>query len=122
MIVYSLTELPKEFQEKIDSIENILRELLAWTRFASIPQLRATLEKELDTDEKKLAYENSDGENTLKDIVPLSGAPYGTITNWWPRWYRIGILTESETRKGRMKKIVSLSAVGIDIPKNKDKK
>lgn len=112
-----MTELSKEVQQKIESIESTLVEILKWTRFANIPKLKETLESELDTDEKKLAYENSDGENTLKDLVPISGAPYGTITNWWPRWYRLGIMTESEIRKGRMKKIISLTDIGIPVPK-----
>lgn len=112
-----MTDLPKEVQQKIDSIENTLAEILKWTRFANIPKLKETLENELDTDEKKLAYENSNGENTLKDLAPICGAPYGTITNWWPRWYRLGIMTEIETRKGRMKKIISLTDIGIPFPK-----
>lgn len=117
-----MTELPEDFREKIHSIENTLLEILKWTRFANISKLKEALERELDTDEKKLAYENSDGENTLNDLATLSGAPYRTIGDWWPRWYHLGILAESETRKGRMKKVASLSAVGIEIPRNKSKR
>lgn len=117
MMVHTLTELPKDVKEKIDSIESTLQEILKWTRFANIAKLKETLVRELDTDEKKLAYENSDGENTLNDLVVASGAPYGTIGDWWPRWFRLGIVTESETRKGRMERIVSLDDVGIEIPK-----
>jgi hypothetical protein len=111
------TDMSKKIQQKIDSIESTLNEILKWTKFANISKLKEILEAELDTDEKKLAYENSNGENTLKDLVPLCGAPYGTITNWWPRWYRMGIMAESELRKSRMEKIVSLDDVGIKIPK-----
>jgi hypothetical protein len=106
-----------EDENKLDSMNRTLQEILKWTRFANITKVKETLENELDTDEKKLAYENSNGENTLKDLVPLCGAPYGTITNWWPRWYRMGIMTESESRKGRMKKIISLQDIGISVPK-----
>jgi len=112
-----LEELPKELKEKINSIENTLQEILKWTRFANISKLKEILVNELDTDEKKLAYENSDGENTVKELVTLSGAPYGTIVTWWPRWYRMGIMAESQTRKGRMKKIIALSDIGISFPK-----
>jgi len=50
--------LPKRVQDKIDSIESSLHEILKWTRFANVAKLKDTLEKELETDEKKLAYEN----------------------------------------------------------------
>jgi hypothetical protein len=109
--------LPKEDENKLDSIEETLREILVWTRFANIGKLKEILEKELDTDEKKLAYENSDGENGLKEIAAVSGAPLPTVGVWWPRWFRLGIVTESEIRKGRMEKIVSLDDVGIKIQK-----
>lgn len=109
MIVYTLTEaeLPKDFREKVDSIDRSLKEILMWTRFANILKLKDTLDAELDTNRKKLAYENTDGENGLKE--------------WWPRWFRLGIVTESEARKGRMVKIVSLEDVGIEVPRKKAK-
>jgi len=109
--------LPKEVQERIDSIESTLRGILKWTRFANISKLKETLEKELDTDEKKIAYENSDGENGLKELAAVSGAPLPTVGVWWQKWFRIGIVAESEERKGRMMKIASLDDVGIKIPK-----
>lgn len=112
-----MTELPKEFQQKIDSIESTLREILKWIRFANISRLKETLEKELDTDEKKLAYENSDGVNGLKEVSVESGAPLKTVANWWTKWFRLGLVAESETRKGRMMKVISLDDVGIKIPK-----
>ncbi len=113
--------MPKDDENSLDAIDSTLREILKWTRFANISKLKEILEKELDTDQKKLAFENSDGENTLQDLSVASGAPYGTIGDWWPRWFWLGIVSESEARKGRMKKIVSLADVGIDIPKNKGK-
>jgi hypothetical protein len=42
MILDALTELPKEVQQKIDSIESTLREILKWTRFANISKLKET--------------------------------------------------------------------------------
>jgi DNA-binding PadR family transcriptional regulator len=46
-----------------------------------------------------------------------SGAPRDTIYGWWQKWSRLGLVTESESRKGRMLKIVSLEDVGIKVPK-----
>jgi len=112
-----LTELPKDFIEKIDSIKNTLLEILKWTRFANITKLKEILEKELETDQKKLAYESTDGINGTKEIALASGAPQDTVYGWWQKWSRLGLVIESETRKGRMAKIVSLDDVGIKIPK-----
>lgn len=88
-----------------------------WTRFANVAKLREVLEVELDSNEKKLAFENSDGVNGLKELFAISGAPQDTIYGWWQKWFRLGLVTESETRKGRMTKIVSLDDVGIKVPK-----
>ncbi len=113
-------ELPEEERvDRLESIDKTLKELLMWTRFANIPKLKEILEKELDTDSKKVAYESSDGTNALSAISEISGTPVPTLGKWWPKWFRLGLVTESETRKGRMKKIVSLEDVGIEVPKKK---
>lgn len=110
--------MPKEAdQNKLDSIDRTLREILKWTRFANISKLKEILEKELETEQKKLAYENSDGVKGIKELAAASGAPQDTVYSWWQRWFRLGVVVESETRKGRMAKIVSLDDVGIKIPK-----
>jgi hypothetical protein len=110
-------ELPKKDENKLESIDKTLREILTWTRFANITKLKEILEKELDTDEKKLVYENTDGANGLKELASISGALQDTIYYWWQKWFRLGLVIESETRKGRMMKIVSLDDVGIRVPK-----
>jgi transposase len=55
--------------------------------------------------------------NGLKELAAISGAPIDTIYSWWQKWFRLGLLVESETRKGRMAKIVSLDDVGIKTSK-----
>jgi len=110
-------DLAKEEEKNLESIDRTLKEILKWTRFANISKLKEILEAELDSDEKKLAYENTDGVNGLKEVATASGAPLTTVANWWQKWYRLGLVTESEERKGRMMKIVSLDDVGIKVPK-----
>jgi hypothetical protein len=105
--------------EELASIHRTLKETLKWIRFANISKLKETLEKELDTDEKKLAYENGDGVRGVKEVAQASGAPQDTVYSWWQKWFRLGLVVESETRKGRMMKIVSLDDVGIKLPKKK---
>jgi len=110
--------VPKDDQEdKLSSIDSTLKEILKWTRFANISNLKEMLEKELNNDEKKLAYENSDGVRSLDEVEVESGAPRDTIYGWWQKWSRLGLVTESESRRGRMLKIVSLEDVGIKLPK-----
>lgn len=110
-------ELSKEDENKLESIDRTLKEILKWTRFANVSKLKEILEKELDTDEKKLAYESRDGVNGLKEVTTASGAPLPTVGTWWQKWFLLGLISESETGKGRMMKIVSLDDVGIKVPK-----
>ncbi len=110
-------DLPKEERNPLVSIDETLKEILKWTRFANISKLKEVLISELDSDEKKLSYDGSDGVNGLKELVDISGAPERTIHNWWQIWFRLGLVTEAETRKGRMMKIVSLDDAGIKVPK-----
>jgi hypothetical protein len=105
--------------DELGSIHQTLKEILRWIRFANISKLKETLDKELDIDEKKLAYDNSDGINGVKEVAQASGAPQDTVYSWWQKWFRLGLVVESETRKGRMVKIVSLDDVGIKLPKKK---
>jgi len=99
-----------------------LKKILMWTRFANISKLKEVLEKELDDNQKKLAFENSDGENGLKELSTISGVPYATVGSWWQKWFRLGLVVESETRKGRMMKIASLDDIGIKSPQRKEQK
>jgi hypothetical protein len=111
-----------EEDDKLASIDWTMRELLRWTRFANMGKLKEILENELDSEEKKLAYESTDGKNGQKEVAELSGAPLGTVKGWWPRWFQKGIVTESEIRTGRMMRLVSLEDVGIEVPKKKPAK
>jgi transposase-like protein len=112
-----LSEKGKQDESRLDSIDKTLREILSWTRFANISKLKEMLQNELDTDQKKLAYESTDGINGMKEVAAASGAPQDTVYGWWQQWSRIGLVTESETRKGRMIKIVPLGDLGIRVPK-----
>ncbi len=110
-------ELPKEEKDTLESIDESLKQILKWTRFANISKLKEVLEVELDSDQKKRACENSDEKNGLKEVSTISGSPQDTVYSWWQKWFRMGLVVESETRKGRMMKIVSLDDVGIKVPK-----
>lgn len=103
--------------KKLDEHEKILRDIGRWLRFQNIGKLKEILEAELDTDEKKVVFENTDGEKGIRDISGVSRTPPKTVYNWWQKWFRLGIVEPSEAYQGRLKKICSLDDVGINIPK-----
>jgi len=100
----------KDVAERLD-------ELVAWQRFESLPKLRTILLKELDSDNKKLAYEMTDGEKSRRDIASALGVSDDNIQNWWQRWYELAVVRPSKKFKGRPQHIVSLEDVGIKLPK-----
>ena len=110
-------DMLKEILAKIGENQELLREIARWSRFQNIGKLVDSLTTELDTDEKKLAFENTDGAKGIKEIAQACGAPQDTVYSWWKKWFRLGLVTESETRKGRMTKIISLEDVWIKVPK-----
>ncbi|MCL4519308.1 MAG: hypothetical protein M1587_08940 [Thaumarchaeota archaeon] len=116
-MVKSENNLPEQDENRLESIDASLKEILKWTRFANISRLKEMLEAELDSDEKKIAYESSDGQNGLKEVAMVSGAPLPTVATWWQKWFRLGFVSEVESRKGRMQRIASLDDVGIRFPK-----
>lgn len=105
-----------ESTELIHLLE-VLTRIEGWLRFSNIPRLKELLETELDDDRKRAAYENSDGLRSVREVARTSGVPAGTLPSWWSRWFNLGIVVESPSRQGRMKKICSLRSLGIELPK-----
>ena len=112
----------KDIWDKLDENRKILTDIAKWLKFQNIGKLKDVLIAELDTDEKKLAFENTDGIKGLDEVAKASGTARDTLYGWWKKWANLGILEPSETRKGRLKKFCSLEDVGIKIPKRADTK
>jgi hypothetical protein len=101
----------------LKNIENKLDQLLMWTRFAGMQQLRTILAQNLTKDLEMLIYELSDGERSTREIAELSGVgSNATVTNYWRKWSRLGIVEPSEIRQGRFRRICSLEEVGLTAP------
>lgn len=101
----------------LKSIGQKLDQLLKWTRFAGMQQLRTILTQNLTTDTEMLIYELSDGERTTREIARLAGVgSNATITNYWRKWSKVGIVEPSEKRRGRYQRICSLEEVGLTVP------
>jgi hypothetical protein len=101
----------------LKNIEGKLDQLLMWTRFAGMQQLRTILAQNLTKDLEMLIYELSDGERSTREIAELSGVgSNATVTNYWRKWSRLGIVEPSEIRQGRFRRICSLEEVGLTAP------
>lgn len=107
----------QDMVSKLKEMHTILGDILKWTRFQNLPRLKEVLEKELDDQNKKLVFEYTDGQKSLRKVSDETSVPVPTIQGWWNRWYNLGILEPSEAWKGRLKKICSLKDVGIETPK-----
>lgn len=110
-------DILKEIRAKMDENQELLREIARWSRFQNIGKLKEVLATELDTDAKKLAFENTDDAKGINEVAQVCGAPRDTVYGWWKKWSRLGILEPSKSREGRLVRICALEDVGIKIPK-----
>jgi DNA-binding CsgD family transcriptional regulator len=103
--------------EQFDRIIRLLEEILKWTRLEGVQRAKATLTELLKKESEKLVYEWSDG-RTSREIAEIVGVSHGTVTNYWKKWARYGIVDEVRSRGGtRFKRIFPLSDLGIEVPK-----
>ena len=107
----------KEIFDELGKNQMVLKEIARWLRFQNIGRLKEILLAELDTEEKKLAFENTNGELGVDDVANISSTPRDTVYGWWKKWFNLGIVEPSGTRKGRLGKICSLEDIGIKPPK-----
>ncbi len=94
----------------------LLREMLAWIKLEARPRVAARLADILDSTEKKLVYEYSDGTTGVREISEMTGVDKNTISTWWGEWDGLGIMERARTWKGRRQRLVSLGDVGIEVP------
>jgi hypothetical protein len=89
---------------------DILEELRTQTVLLRAMALRAIkddVQEELKSARDKKIYELSDGERTTREIAKLAGGSFQAVAKKWKQWAALGLVVESESRKGRYKKIAS---------------
>jgi len=97
---------------------NILREILKWTRFAGTRQVKEVLESVLNTPEKKLAYQLSDGSQGSREVAKLSGVGgHPKVLDLWKDWRKQGLGDTVGVQRGdRFKRAFDLNDFGIEYP------
>jgi len=112
-------------EEKIDyqlKTVELLEELLKWIKFSSMPQVKQVLLSILDTDEKKIAYQLSDGRPS-GETATLANVDGSTVRDWGKIWVKAHIAEFKPVRGGeRAVRLFSLEEFGIETLKSKTPK
>jgi len=94
----------------------ILKELLKWVKITSLPQVKKMLLELLPSDDKKIAYQYSDGRGS-QEVSELAGVGQGTVSRWWTSWINSCIAEAIPVKGGeRAKRSFSLEDLGIEVP------
>jgi hypothetical protein len=96
----------------------VLREILKWTRFAGMKELKSLLASVLDDPQKLLAYHLSDGTVGTVEIGKATGIKStATITRYWQTWQQLGLGDSISVKGGdRFKRAFDLEGLGIRVP------
>lgn len=98
----------------------ILREILKWIKFAGAKEVKNVLLAALDTEQKRLIYHHSDGNQGSLEIAKTAGTSDTTVRRNWSSWARQGIVEPLKVRGGeRYKKSFELEDFGIEVPQPK---
>jgi hypothetical protein len=102
----------------LGTIQSILEEIVTWLKIANLDKVQNTLQLALDTDEKKLLYDLSNGD-TQDGVAEKAHVGGGTVSKYWNKWYKIGLMKKVMVRKGQYRyvKNFELEDFGIEIVK-----
>lgn len=96
----------------------LLREILKWLKFAGLKEVRNVLTTTLDTEQKRIVYQLSDGEQGSSPIGKAAKLSDWTVRSYWQSWGRLGIMEPIKKGSGeRYKKVFKLEDFGIEMPK-----
>lgn len=108
---------------QMDELIAIMREMLKWTKFAGAKEVRNILTVALDSEQKRLIYHLSDGNNGSVKIAEEAIVSDFTVRSYWESWSRQGIVDPIKVKGGqRFKKSFDLEDFGIAIPQPMIKK
>jgi hypothetical protein len=104
-------------EQTLKEIASTLKELLKWSRFAGMQQLKNVLSQTLKTETEMLIYELSDGSRGTREVASAAGiGSNATVAAYWKRWSRVGIMEPSPSHQGRYQRICSLEEIGLTVP------
>ena len=99
-------------------ILSTIQELLRWTKVSSYENIKKMLENILDSENKRIVYHLSNGENNQDEIVAKGKVGAGSISRYWNEWEKMGIGESIPVKRGkRFKGSFDLNNFGL-LPKS----
>jgi len=77
---------------------DLLKEILNWQKIQGLSVFKSLVPILLDSKEKRLVFELTDGTLTVKQISEKARVATGTVSNWWNKWLAEGILYRDGNR------------------------
>lgn len=77
---------------------DLLKEILKWQKIQGLSVFKSLIFVLLDSKEKRLVYEMTDGTLSVKQISEKAKVATGTVSNWWNKWLAEGILYREGNR------------------------
>jgi len=101
----------------LQDIHNDILELIKWTKFSGIKEIKPILETQLATDSKKLIYHLSDGTKGTQEIAKIVGdVSHMSVANYWKTWEKLGLGASVSAMGGkRFKRSFDLDDFGIKV-------
>jgi hypothetical protein len=103
--------------DKEDANIIVLKQILKWVKFGAMPQVKAILVESLDTEQKKLVYQLSDGTRGIVEIGKATGIKStATISNYWKAWEKQNLGSKIPVAGGeRFRRDFDLEEFGLTI-------
>jgi hypothetical protein len=90
--------------------QRVTNELL---RALARPQMRQDVLAVVGTKAERRGFEATDGTRSVRAVATEAGVSSAAVGKWWKKWRVAGVASEDE--RGRVRHVMSLSALGIDI-------
>jgi hypothetical protein len=91
--------------------EQLLEELLAWTRFAQRESFVSTMADVMRDAKHLQAYEATDGTRTQVEVAKVAGLSQAAVSNLWSRWRRMGLLVSGDARPRHLARPTDLGII-----------
>jgi hypothetical protein len=96
---------------------DVLKEILRWVKFTGVKEVRGILTSVLDDDQKRTAYQLSDGTKGMVDVGKQVGIKSTAgMSKLWKQWTKLGLGESIPVMGGnRFRRSFDLADFGIEV-------